>query len=308
MPDNWIEIKTRGPRGKGDEATDFLIKAGSPGVLEDEIQLPKDTLKSQSFWDSRDEICEGAPSPKVSFTAYLPAGSPDRALQVRAELKRIGFSFSASAFKDRDWSVKWKSSIKPVRVKGDPYSILIKPTWSKIPKRKGELVIEIDPGMAFGTGGHATTKMCLKAMLQLLKKDKSLSAFLDVGTGTGVLAIAAKKLRMKKVVGIDIDKVALKVARKNARFNGSAITVSGSPVEKVKGSYSIVAANILAGELIKLAPAISAKVAPGGFLILSGILKMEEDRVVEGYATPAFKLIKKYSSNEWAALVFKRCR
>src|SRR3989304_4102674 len=211
----------------------------------------------------------------VSLRAYLPLGEEGKLKAIRAQLGRIGWRLKTSALKETDWSQKWKKGLRPIRVTYKGASIVIKPTWKKSAKRPGEKIIEIDPGMAFGTGGHATTKMCLKAILRLVK-DKLLppahdNDILDVGTGTGVLAIAAMKLGFRKAVGIDIDRVAVDVAKKNARDNRAKVTLSARPVETIRGRFSLVAANILAGELIRLSPPIKDRGRPGGWLILSGI-------------------------------------
>ncbi|MBI5491896.1 MAG: 50S ribosomal protein L11 methyltransferase [Deltaproteobacteria bacterium] len=306
MPKNsrkdWIEIKAAGPWESRDEAASLLIKAGSPGILEEDKEAPLGALVPHSVW------LESAGEPRVhpreiTYIAYLKAASDQRRLE--DELEKIGWACSSSVFKDRDWTTKWRSGIRPVRITGARASILIKPTWKEVKRRPGEIIIEIDPGLAFGTGGHATTKTCLKAMLFVLK-DKKAGSFLDVGTGTGVLAIAARKLRVKKAVGIDIDPAALKVARKNARLNRTDIALSGKPVGEVKGAFDIVVANILAGELKKLKYDLYKKIKPGGFLILSGILREEAQDVKSVYLGLGLKDMKTYLPAEWAALVLRK--
>ncbi len=302
---NWIEIKTKGPWDSKDEAASLLIKAGSPGILEEDKDAPVGLLVPHSAW------LEGAGEPaehpqEASYIAYLPADGPVNTDRLKDDLRKIGWAFSSSLFKDRDWSTKWRSGIRPIRIRGASASILIKPTWKEVKKERGEILIEMDPGLAFGTGGHATTKACLKAMLFVLKNNKA-DSFLDVGTGTGVLAIAAKKLKVKKATGIDIDPSALKVARKNARLNKTDIILSQKPVEQIKGAFDIVAANILAGELKRLKDGLYEKVNAGGFLILSGILRDEAQEVRSAYlGLLGLKNIKNYISAEWATLVFIR--
>ncbi|MDP2689166.1 MAG: 50S ribosomal protein L11 methyltransferase, partial [Deltaproteobacteria bacterium] len=249
------------------------------------------------------------PAPDAVFKAYLPLYSEGKVARLEKDLSRLGWTLCYAPFKDRDWAEKWKAGLRPVRVSRAGASVLVKPSWSRATKRPGEKVIEIDPGMAFGTGGHETTKMCLKAMLRLLtdKRLKGLrSSFLDVGTGTGVLAIAAKKLGVKKAVGTDIDKVALKVARKNAIANRAKITLTGLPASRVRGSFPLIAANILAGELTRLAPELCGKLREGGFLILSGILVEEGNAVADVYRNDGLRLARRYAAGEWTALVFQK--
>lgn len=307
MPRNWIEITATGPRKKKDEAAHLLICAGSPGILEDEKSDEINSLVLFSRWEdeTREEESKGG---LAAFKAYLPADKRDKLGGIEKALGKLGWNLGAGEFKDQDWSSKWKAGLKPIRVTSRGVSIVVKPTWKKASKRPGDIIIEIDPGMAFGTGGHATTKMCLKAILDVIKGGKvvlSRSSILDVGTGTGVLAIAARKLKVRKALGIDIDKVALTVARKNARHNRAEVRISGAAVENVKGRFSIVAANILAGELIRLSPAIRERVSPGGYLVLSGILCEEAESVKEAYSKKGLRFVKAYSTREWSALLFQ---
>lgn len=300
---NWIEVKAIGPWESKDEAAALLIKAGSPGILEEDKEALLGALVPHSAW------LESAGEPKthpkeITYIAYLPAGGSNES-RLEGELEKIGWACSSSVFKDRDWTLRWRSGIRAVRVNGPQASILIKPTWKKAEKRPGEIIIEIDPGLAFGTGGHATTKTCLKAMLFVLR-DKKAASFLDVGTGTGVLAIAAKKLKVKKSVGIDIDPAALKVARKNSKLNRAEIVLSNKPVNEVRGAFDIVVANILAGELKRLRHEICRKIKKGGCLILSGILREEATDVRSAYLGLGLKDVKTYLSTEWATLVLRR--
>lgn len=301
----WIEIIAIGPRTREDEAIGALIRAGSPGVEEIESSPLPETLLSHTTWTVTDEIA-GEQSQDLKLKAFIPEGERGSLSLLNSVLKKLGWSLKTALYRDQDWSIKWRASIKPVRVSYKGNSLVVRPTWKEVPKRPGDIIVKIDPGMAFGTGSHATTRMCLAAFLFLARNNK-ISSFLDVGTGSGVLAIAAKKLKVKKAVALDIDPVALKIARKNARLNKTSITVSKRPVEDINGAFSVVAANILAGELKRLSREISARVEAGGYLILSGILAGEADSVQAAYLPLGFKPFKRYSLNEWAALVLKRC-
>ncbi|MBI5560410.1 MAG: 50S ribosomal protein L11 methyltransferase, partial [Deltaproteobacteria bacterium] len=248
----WLEIKAEGESETKDEAAAILIGRGSPGVLEGDSSL----------------------------TAFLPA-SFEGIKSIRKELKSIGWSFTSSPYIDKtDWAEKWKRYIKPVRAA----VFFVKPTFSKARKRRGEILINIDPGMAFGTGGHPTTRMCLKGLSYLIKNRKiDAENLLDVGTGSGIIAIGAKKLGLRDVIGIDTDPVALKVARGNLKLNGVKVRLSGKPLSVVKGDFAIVVANIQADTLLSLSSALAGKVRPGGFLLLSGILKEEAGEIKSAY-------------------------
>ncbi len=309
MSADWIEITATGPGQRSAEASAALIRAGSPGVLEvvNGGASKVGSLLTRSEWEAEEPDDTIAAAATVSLKAYLHANEPAMVGALQKELKRLGWSFSTEPFKDRDWSVKWRQGLKPVRVSSMGSSVIIKPSWCRAAVRPGDVVIEMDPGMAFGTGSHATTKMCLKALKTLLASKKGLrTSVLDVGTGTGVLAIAAMKLKAKKAVATDIDPVALKVARGNIRANRVSVTLSRRPVKKVPGLFSIVVANILAGELIRLSPALASKVMPGGYLVLSGILREEAATVAEAFEAAGLRLTKRYLSGEWAALVLSK--
>ncbi len=306
MADGWIEIRATGPAGSKDAASAAFISAGSPGVLEENDKDAAGSLVSYSLWE--DETAEEDDKrERVTLRAYLPLGEERKLKAIRAGLGRIGWKLSTSTLKETDWSEKWKKGLKPIRVTYKGASVVIRPTWKKSSKRPGEKVIEIDPGMAFGTGGHATTKMCLRAILRLVKDKKLPPApdILDVGTGTGVLAIAAMKLGFKKAVGIDIDRVAVDVAKKNAKENKARVALSDRPVESIKGRFSLVAANILAGELIRLSHPIRDRIRSGGWLILSGILSKESETVIDAYTMRGLTFKHAYRTGEWVALIFQ---
>jgi len=307
MP-GWIEIRATGPRASKDLATTLLIAAGSSGVLEDTIDTVAGKLVSHSLWEEETREDDEDTSPVRALKGYLPEWDNAALATVKSGLGGLGWTLETSFLKDTDWSEEWKKGLKPIRVKHSGSSVTVKPTWHKLKRSPGEIVINIDPGMAFGTGGHATTKMCLKSILRLVKAGKFLKgpSILDVGTGTGVLAIAAVKLGFKKAVGTDIDKVALKVARKNADLNRTKLRLSAKDLSGIPGKYDLVAATILAGELKKLSNALYNKIKPGGFLILSGILDIEQ-AAIEAAFTPiglekAFLLTEK----EWVAFAFRK--
>lgn len=305
MAKGWIEIRAQGPGGSKDLASTLLITAGSPGVQEETVDTSAGRLVSHSLWEEETHEDEDT-SPIRVLKAYLPEGGEAALGAVRKELSRIGWTLETSFLKDTDWSEKWKKGLKPIRVKYRGFAVTVKPTWHKLKSAPGEIKIDIDPGMAFGTGGHATTKMCLKSILRLAKgghlpKGPSI---LDVGTGTGVLAIAAVKLGFKKAVGTDIDKVALKVARKNAALNRTKLSLSAKDLSKVPGRFDLVAANILAGELKKLSSSLNDRITPGGFLILSGILESESESVEAVFRALGLQKAFFLNEKEWVALVF----
>ena len=281
----WLELKARGRPETKDLAAALLIEKGSPGVLEG--------------------VDESGGS---LVTGFIAAFRSEVLASLRQSLKAIGWRFDVSAYKDTDWEVEWKKYLKPVRAG----VFFVKPTWKSVKKKKGLIVIDIDPGMAFGSGSHDTTKTCLKAISLVFRGPKSWfknpvnETFLDVGAGSGILAIAAKKLGVKKAVAIDNDPIAIKVASGNAELNKVKISVSRASVSRVKGRFSVVIANIQSNTLLRLKKNLFAKVAPKGVLVLSGILAAEADCVEAAYEKTGLKLNHVIKGREWRTLIFKR--
>jgi ribosomal protein L11 methyltransferase len=165
--------------------------------------------------------------------------------------------------------------------------------------------VVLDPGMAFGTGTHPTTALCLAALDAFLRERPGASVF-DVGTGSGLLAIAAAKLGAGRVVGSDDDPVALRVARENAERNGVEIELSQAGVGQVRGPFDLVVANILANTLVALAPQVAAQVAPGGTLFLSGILAQQQGEVRAAYRARGLRPAQGRREGEWSLLALRR--
>lgn len=180
--------------------------------------------------------------------------------------------------------------------------LVIRPSWEAYEKAQHEVVVTVDPGRAFGTGTHETTRLLMQALDRQVAGGEQV---LDVGCGTGILAICALKLGAERAICVDVDEDAVAVTRENAAFNDVAerVTASTTPVEQVTGQYALVLANIQADVLIPLAAPIAARVAPGGTLLLSGILVGQEEQVRAAY--PRFTLEESPREGEWIALILK---
>lgn len=278
---SWFEITTRGPANKTEPVAALLIKAGSPGILEED---------------------EG--SEKI-IKAYIPADSSlnQNRVSLKRGLKKFGWTYKGRLFENLDWLSKWKEHIEPISIS---HRLIIKPTWKEVEQKRGRIIVEIDPGMAFGTGSHASTMMCLKAADRLSHVIKRRNV-LDVGTGSGILAIAAAKFGAEKAVGFDIDLEALKVARKNVRLNNVSrkVTITAKSLENIKSKFSVIFANIIAEELVRIAHLLKARIEKKGFLILSGILQERVEEVKIAYKRSGFRIFKAYTKGEWVCLVFQ---
>lgn len=208
---------------------------------------------------------------------------------------------------DEDWNKAWKERFKPLPITAH---LVIKPTWEAYQPSPGEKVIEMDPGMAFGTGHHASTKLALEFIEGLFHDTKNPpKTVLDVGTGTGILAMAATLFGAREVLAIDNDPEAVTVAEENIQRNGLAptITANGSDLKDIPGQFDLVIANIIHDTLIELATNLAAHLNQNGKLIMAGILTgPQTDNIRAAYNALGLKHLETRSEGEWSALLFTR--
>lgn len=295
---SWTEIRASGPEAGRDEAIAILVGAGSGAVIE----------SVRSVGDASDE------KQAQALTASLPLGATEELSVLRVGLKAIGWAITLSTIKERDWSHAWRHGMRPIRLsvpRGiEGSGLLIHTSWSRAIKKFGEAEVIIDPSMAFGTGTHSTTKMCLKALVRLHCCDDGARAggsILDVGTGTGILMIASMKLGADKALGLEIDPVAMSVARANIRTNGVKARLSNLPLPKIDEKFSIITANLFCEELRRLGPELVDRLdSKQGYMVLSGILREQAPVVVSSYRGLGMRVFKKLVEGEWACLVLCR--
>lgn len=207
-----------------------------------------------------------------------------------------------------NWAESWKRHFKPIEIGS---RLLLKPSWIRRAPRRGQAVIVLDPGLSFGTGQHPTTEFCLRQLVTRRNESRPQS-FLDIGTGSGILAIAAAKLGYARIRAFDYDPQSVLVARENAKTNHVAnqITLSRADLTKLPRNstqrYDIVCANLLTDLLIAERERILARVSPGGALVVAGILKREFDEVVAAYRAAGMKLIASKAQKEWRSGTFVR--
>jgi ribosomal protein L11 methyltransferase len=213
-------------------------------------------------------------------------------------------SMQVSGLQDEDWNKKWKSFFQPISITD---RLVIKPPWRDYHARPGEVVVELDPGMAFGTGTHPSTRMCLRVIDEYVPEMGPGARMLDVGTGSGILAITAAKLGLRDIIGTDIDYTAIRCAGKNAEANQVAdrIAFSTDSLGKVAGSFELVVANILPHILIDLRDALIDHSAQGGRIVLAGILNEKAASVQEAFAQKV-DFVRRLDEEEWCCLVFEK--
>jgi ribosomal protein L11 methyltransferase len=215
--------------------------------------------------------------------------------------------------REEDWAHAWKKFYKPMRI---GKRVVLKPSWEEFSPQPGDVIIELDPGMAFGTGLHPSTRLCIAALEELVQPGDRV---LDVGTGSGVLSITALKLGAGAAVATDIDPIAVQVAHENALLNGLQPAMDGSLVIRkdsvpagMAGQFMVVVANILAEVLVGLFDSqygnvpLAEPVAPDGCLIMAGIIEEKAGMVVEAAERHGFMLVDRYQESDWVALVVRR--
>lgn len=235
---------------------------------------------------------------------------------IRAELENIrecGLNIGPCLFKlewikREDWANSWKRHFKPMSIGG---KLLIRPGWIKRKAKPGQALVVLDPGLSFGTGQHATTSFCLHQLVKARKKGTQ-QAFIDIGTGSGILAISAAKLGYQPVDAFDFDPEAVRVAKENAAKNRVADKVKLKQADltkqpaKSRQRYEVVCANLIYDLLIAEAAKISARVQPGGLLVLAGILETQFALVETAFGKLGWKLVDSKVEKEWRSGSFRR--
>ena len=197
---------------------------------------------------------------------------------------------------DEDWLESWKAQFTPIRI--GPF--FVRPSWSDA--RDDGIPLVLDPGMAFGTGLHPTTRQCLEALGRM---DVAGRSVLDVGTGSGILAVAAAKRGAAPVMGVDIDPLAVKAARENALRNDVAVDVREGSAGDVDGRYDVVLANLVADVIVQIAPGLRARVRDGGTLVCAGIVAEKEARVADALAAQGLRVEDRDQRDDWVSLVLR---
>ena len=303
---DWIEVCV-GTTGEGaDAVSELLMSCGARGTqIIDRADVPEPG-RTPGFGELfGPELAEGMPE-KVQVKAWY--ASLEEARAAKAALGRlereVGLDFGSLAYNslavaDEDWAENWKKYYKPMRV-GE--RLVIKPGWEEYARQPGDLVIQMDPGMAFGTGTHETTRLCL----EMIEKHSEGGPALDLGTGSGILAIALALLGRQPVLAVDIDPVAVRAAEENVRRNGlegHVQVVSGDLTKDVSGQFQFISANILADIVISLAEPLKALMAPGARFLASGIIRDREGDVLSVYREAGYRLQERREIGEWVALL-----
>lgn len=299
----WIEVKVAFQHSDPDLAADLIADAFYGFDLQGVVVEDPD-MEPENGW-GEDAI---APPGGHAVIGYFSKGLRTEkkckllAAQLEKLQSRIGFSCRTSykELDENDWAEAWKSFFWPQRVS---QKIVVKPTWREYSEEPGDIVIELDPGMAFGTGTHPTTALCIEMIESHLKPEDT---FLDVGTGSGILMIAAAKLGAGMVCGIDKDEIAVDIATKNLmrnKINPQLFYVyTGNLVEGTQSRYDFIAANILTHVVVSLLNNVKTVMKPGGVFAGSGILEENQDIVVAKMKEMGFEILEVAVKEQWAAV------
>jgi ribosomal protein L11 methyltransferase len=303
----WLEIAVRVSADKVETASDILIEMGTGGVV---IEDPALILKyAREAHPDEWAVPEAADSGRPLVKGYLPCGEglPDRVEALTKILKQRGlepgFEVYTRIVAEEDWANAWKEYYRTTRV---GQRLVIKPSWLEYQQLAGDLVIEMDPGMAFGCGTHATTALCLRLLEKNIRPGMTVY---DIGTGSGILAAAAAKLGAGRVLAVDIDSVACKAAQENAARNKVSDLVSvrqGSLAEHLDSGADLVVANIIADVIADFAPDAAAVLSPGGIFIASGIIRDRLDMVIDAVEAAGFSVCEALEEGLWVALVLQK--
>ena len=307
--ENWIEITIHTTNEASEIVESILLDYGSTGVA---IEDP--TTLEENLHDDFGTIVELSPTdfPDVGVIVkgYINELNFDDETFTRfkGELEQLGqninigefFKIETTTIKDSDWENSWKDYFDILNI-GEKFVIV--PTWREYENEENKYVINIDPGMAFGTGGHETTSLCIKNLEKYVKPHDNI---IDVGCGSGILSIAASYLTDGEIKAVDLDKLAVDVSRENFALNNlenRIVVEEASLLTKETKKYNVIVANILAHIIELMLDDAYKLLEDGGYYITSGIIKDKKDELLEKMLKRGFKLVEETSDNEWYSFV-----
>ena len=312
----WIELIVHTTTEGSDRVSGILTDYGASGtMIQDRADIP-DPGKPHGIWEIIDSsLLDNMPQDVLVHAWYQADSSFPSVLEsIRNRLEELPKSDAETILfgtlkidtvtvDDQSWTGIWKKYFKPFH---SSEHIVIKPTWEPYTPDENDIVIEIDPGMAFGSGTHETTGMCLSLLEEVIHGGEEI---IDVGTGSGILAIGAAKLGAGHVLAIDIDPDAVKVAGENVLHNGVDQIVSvrqGNLLDRVSDVCDICVANIISDVIISFAAPLINHIRPGGLFICSGIVTVRSDEVARALEDAEYEILKKATRGEWTAFLCRR--
>jgi ribosomal protein L11 methyltransferase len=293
--ETWIEVRVTVPARMQEEASLFLTDFSGRGVIIEEENVPAGGVVIRAYFRPEDY---GA-GPRQEMQDYLKRLSSYELSPLGLEVRQVA---------EEDWAEAWKAHFKPLKVTD---RLVIRPPWEEYAAQPGETVITIYPGMAFGTGRHASTLLCLRALEQVWEARPPGAGnpwqVLDVGTGTGILALAAARYGAE-VLAIDLDPEAVAAALENVRLNNllDRVWVEETPLPSLRQQFGLILANITAPDLLQLADSLTARLLSDGVLILSGFLTEDASRLEDRYQGLGLHKTGFLTHEDWGALILRR--
>ena len=310
---NWIECIVHTTTAGSDWVSDLFMELGASGtMIEDKADIP-DPSKPHGIWEIIDpKLLEDMPEDVLVHAWFTPDASfvetlrqlQDRLAAMHASQPQFGSLQADTRTVSEDaWAEVWKQYYKPFYAGNH---LVVKPTWEPFEPAPGDKIIEIDPGMAFGSGTHETTGMCISLLEETIRGGERI---IDVGTGSGILAIAAALLGAGHVLAVDIDPDAVRVASENVAHNhvDNIVTVQeGDLLKSVDATCEICVANIISDIIISFAAPLRNHIEPGGLFICSGIVRERTEEVREALLKADYEILKTEQRGEWTAFLSRR--
>lgn len=298
----WTDIRLTVNKANADEAEAIATMIAEGGIYIEDYSDLEWQVEQIAHVDLIEQELLDKPRDIVIIHLYVqPDAQPTETialLQARLDEARLQYTIETEGVEQDDWQNGWRKYYHPMEI-GTRLAIV--PSWQEYDTDRVKLIL--DPGLAFGTGGHETTSLCLETLDEKIAGGERV---LDIGTGSGILAIAALKLGAASAEGVDIDPVAVRTAGENAALNGVAdkLTVLvGDLSDKASGQYDVVVANIVANAIISLAPAVPALMKPNGYFIASGIIDTRKDEVVAALAAAGLQVQTIREKRGWECIL-----
>lgn len=305
MDSNWTEIKIEIPARDADRAGDIANMVVPYGIYMEDYSHLEEEAREIAHIDLIDEELLQKDRDKVVIHVYIsPEENPAEAVSFLGERYRaagIPFEITQDTCAEEDWINNWKKYFKPMPV---GKKLLIRPLWEEDYDPQGRTVLHLEPGLAFGTGTHETTRLCLELLEKYVAPGVD---FLDMGCGSGILSVAALALGARAAVGVDIDPLAVKTAVENARVNGVEgrfTGICGNLAQKVTGKFQVAAANIVADIVILLSQDAPRFLYPDSVYIVSGIIDSREADVLDALSG-RFTVLERREEKGWVAMALR---
>ncbi len=304
---NWTEITITVPQKDTDEAAAIANMTVPYGIYIEDYSDLEEKAEEIAHINLIDE--ELIAKDRTTSLIHIYISECDNAMEAVEFLKErfraanIDFTVNSIGVNDADWNENWK---KYFHVSEIGEKLVIVPSWEEYENKQGRVVLNIDPGAAFGTGTHATTSLCLTL---LEKHINSGVKMLDIGTGSGILAIASTLLGAKSAIGVDIDAQSVKTAKENAEINNvqdKCEFIVGDLADKISGKFNVICANIVADVIIKLFDNVADFMEDDAVLIISGIIDLRKDDVLNSALAHGFKIVEENYKDNWCAFTLKK--